>query len=273
MTIRRGKCIESAESYSRYTDMNRRIVVPHRSVRGIRLTLPRLALMILAAGTASVSVFVFGSRLLNFHQEMCRRIVEFIGIPASATTTQIAAVEKPITAALVSVPIFAGNRTALLSVGCTLLALVALHRTFPMARSLIFFVLTLLAVSLIACLFNPELRVDSVSFTRLWMATQFALWLALPWVCAFLVMPIEPSPIRGLAWVAGIGIYGFFWSIVRLAFCLGVLHHTGVLFLTGLWFGFGPLADLLYILTFYSMAVRHASLRVWGYRADPGSRG
>jgi hypothetical protein len=253
--------------------VNRPFILSHRSVRGIRLTLPRVALMIVTAGTVSLSVFLSGHWLLNLHQESCQRILEAIGVSVTTISFTMAPVAGAIAATLVDVPALAGNRVAMLSIGVAILALVAVHRAFPVARSLVFFVLSLLAVSLAMAFLNPQFRVDSGSFIRLWIGTQFALWMAIPWVCAFLVMPIEPSALRGIAWVVAIGIYAFFWSILRLAFCLGVLHYTGAMFLTGLWFGFGPLADLLYVLVFYSLAVRHASLRVWGYRAHADIRG
>ncbi len=229
--------------------------------------------MIVTAGTASVLVYLSGHSLLELHQRACSSIVESLAVPVTAAPLTIPFVAGRITGTLVDVPVLAGNRIAMLSVGLAIFALVAMHRIFPVARSLIFFVLALLAVSLAMAFFNPQFSVDSGSFTRLWIGTQFALWMALPWVCAFLLMPIEPSALRGIVWIAGIGVYAFFWSVLRLAFCLGVLHYTGAMFLTTLWFGFGPLADLLYILVFYSLAVRHASLSVWGHRAHPSIRG
>ena len=228
--------------------------------------------MTATAGTLSLLIFFFGHPLLQFHQEICRVIVQGIGVPVTLRSLT-GPVTGAITSAIVEAPAMGASRVGMLCLGLLIFALVIAHRAFPVARSLILFALSLLAVSFVAALVNPRFQVDPGAFTRLWTGTQFALWLALPWVCAFLVIPIEPSAVRGILWVIAVGVYAFFWSSVRLAFCLGVLHYTGPMFLTGLWFGFGPLADLLYILVFYSLAVRHASLKVWGYRAHSGIRG
>jgi hypothetical protein len=62
--------------------------------------------------------------------------------------------------------------------------------------------------------------------------------------------------------------FGFIWSAVRLAFCLGILHYSGLLFMPVLWFTLGLLADVLYIVVFLSLSTRVASLRAWGRRTS-----
>jgi hypothetical protein len=61
--------------------------------------------------------------------------------------------------------------------------------------------------------------------------------------------------------------YGFVFSALRMVFILGVLHYTGLLFMPVLWFALGTLADLIFVLFFYSITVYRTSGRLWGTRA------
>ena len=94
------------------------------------------------------------------------------------------------------------------------------------------------------------------------------MWLLLPWFSAGLLVVLQPTVWPGLIWAVLMQAYGFLWSAIRLAFCLGVLHFSGLLFMPLLWFTLGLLADVLYIVVFLSLSTRVAGLRAWGRRAS-----
>src|SRR5207249_4318226 len=79
--------------------------------------------------------------------------------------------------------------------------------------------------------------------------------------------PVHSPALGAVLWALGMQAYAYLWSAVRLTFCLGVAYYTGTLFLLLLWFSLGVLADLLYILVFYSVVVHQACGR-WGRRAS-----
>jgi len=113
---------------------------------------------------------------------------------------------------------------------------------------------------------NPSFYFDSAMYEKTWLRGEILVWILLPWVSAFLFVLTLPSLAAGLVWSLWTEAYAIIWSAVRLAFCLGTLHYTGILFLPLLWFCFGILFDLVYVLLFYSMALHFSSKRSAGER-------
>jgi len=224
--------------------------------------------MVAVAAGLSLTVLASSGRVLQFHEWLCRTILLRAGVPTPASSLMAIAPGLPsVEVPVVVVPPMTSVRTATLAaVGSVLVALVLLHRYYPLARTFLAVTMALIIVAVTVGFLNPAFTIDSDAYTKLWLRTQFVLWLLLPWIMTFLVLPIEPSPLRGVGWILTVGAYGLIWSAFRLAFCLAVFHHTGIAFSTMLWFNLGPLSDLLYILVFYSLAVRRASARLCGRR-------
>jgi len=149
----------------------------------------------------------------------------------------------------------------------SVLLLVGVHRYISLARNFVLCLLTLVVASALVIFFNPSFQISSPLFTKIWLRGEILIWLLLPWVSAFLFVPIHSTAFGAVLWVLGMQAYGYLWSAVRLTFCLGVAYYTGTLFLLLLWFCLGVLADLLYILVFYSVVVHQACGR-WGRRAS-----
>ena len=103
-------------------------------------------------------------------------------------------------------------------------------------------------------------------FAQIWLRGEFLVWLLLPWVSALLFILTMPSVAAGVGWALSMQAYAIFWSALRFVFCLGVLHFTGILFLPLLWFSLGILFDMVYILTFYSLALQWSMKRAMGER-------
>lgn len=248
--------------------LERPFVPPHRSVRRIQLTRNRLVLMSASGAGLSLLIILFGYWLLRFHEWLCVVILGMAGVPIQGSSLlNVMPGYEPIGVPIVNIPGFTFVWPAVIgTAGASIAILAFLHWRYPLGRAFLAFLIALISVAGAVAILNPKFSIGSDGFTTLWLRTQFVLWLALPFISAFLVLPIEPSALRGLGWMLLIGGYAFVWSSIRLAFCLGVLHHTGVAFLTALWCAIGPLCDLLYVLVFYSLAVRSATKRLWGKR-------
>jgi hypothetical protein len=147
-----------------------------------------------------------------------------------------------------------------------LTALIFAHRRFPLGRNFVIFLMILLCASGIVVLFVPSFSFDAVVYSQIWLRGEILIWLLLPWVSALLFVLTLPSIAGGFLWAFLIELYVVFWSALRLAFCLGVLHYTGILFLPLLWFVLGILFDLVVVLFFYSLALQQSIKRSIGGR-------
>ncbi len=156
-------------------------------------------------------------------------------------------------------------RTAV-SFAICVFALIVIHRRIPLSRNFIIFLLILLCAAGAVIVFHPSFYFDAPMFEQIWLRGEVLVWLILPWISAFLFILTLPSATTGVAWALLVQIYAIAWSAVRLAFCLGVLHYTGVLFLPLLWFCLGLLFDLIYILVFYSLALHLSIKKAEGFR-------
>jgi len=143
-----------------------------------------------------------------------------------------------------------------------------IHRRVPLSRNFVVFLLILLCAAGAVIVFNPSFYFDSAMFEQIWLRGEILVWIILPWVSAFLFVLTLPSAPTGVAWALLVQVYAVVWSAVRLAFCLGVLHYTGILFLPLLWFCLGLLFDLVYILVFYSLALHLSIKKDGGLRAS-----
>jgi hypothetical protein len=115
--------------------------------------------------------------------------------------------------------------------------------------------------------FRPANQLDSIGFSQIWMRGEVLVWLVLPWFSASVFILTDPSILWGSFWVLLTQTYGFLWSAARLAFGLALINYSGMLFAPMYWFALGFLADVVYVIVFYSIAVQWAAGRTWGRRA------
>ena len=247
--------------------MRRDVIYLHKSFRSLRLGPGRLAFAFGIAAAGSALLAACGTLLLEIHGQVCRFLLELARIPSSRMARLeffpgFGPASVPVTTVLQYEP-NPVKATILFVVG--VLVLLAIHRRIALAQNFVVFLVTLLVTAAGVIAFNPSFRFNSTEFTQMWLRGEVLVWLLLPWVSAFLFVLIQPSLIGRVAWVLVAQIFGFLWSAVRLAFCLGVLHYTGILFLPLLWFCLGLLADLLYMFVFYSLAV-YQTCGAWGRR-------
>ncbi len=217
---------------------------------------------------ASVSIGFFGSTLLAAHERLTDSILRLTGIPADGyRDVEIFPSYWYALVPEVFIPHLQSNLglTALLF-SISVATLVVIFRTIPLSRGLVVFLMILICTATAAILISPRFYFDSNEFHQIWLRGELLVWILLPWASAFLFLLTIPSLNAGLLWSLLVQTYAIAWSAVRLAFCLGVFHFSGVLFLPLLWFSLGILFDLVYLVLFYSLALDTAFNKILGLR-------
>lgn len=248
--------------------MRRESIYLHRSVRSLPISRLRAYTGVGMAVFLSAAIVYFGTTLLAVHSRLSWFILEYTGIPTSGSRLldvfphfgPVPIPDIPFSDARVH-PL----RTGLLFGAC-LLGLIFIHRKYPLSRNFIIFLVVLLCVAGGVIIFNPSFPFDSGAYVQIWLRGEILVWILLPWVSAFLFLLTLPSVAGGIGWALLLQIYAVVWSAFRLAFCLGVLHFTGILFLPLLWFCLGILFDLVYVLVFYSLALKSCIILGGGER-------
>lgn len=244
-------------------------IYAHRSVRSIRLTTARLSAGVAVATALSLAVGLYGSVLADAHGRICAFLLRLAGIPVlgSRELDTFAPIGRAI-APLVPIPLYSHSDWRLSIVfAASVLVLILIYRHVRLARNFLVFLLALLALPAAVIVLGDTFSIDSPTFTQIWLRLETLVWLLLPWVSASLFFPIERSVPKAIGWLLLTQAYGLCWSAVRLAFCLAVFHYTGILFVLLFWFCLGLLGDLLYLLVFYSLAVRESCNGMWGRSA------
>jgi hypothetical protein len=253
--------------------MRRTSIYPHRSVRSLPLNGTRIGAALVLSLVLTGAAFWFRAPLLARHNQISAALLRLCDVPLEGST-QVDVFEPIGSAEVVTTPVFRLHeqpvRVAILFVSAVLI-LLALYRRVELVRNFVVFLLVLLLAAAAIMVFssNSELtsaEITSAEFSQIWLRGEILVWLLLPWLSAGLLVVLQPSAWLGLIWAVLMQAYGFFWSAIRLAFCLGVLHYSGLLFMPLLWFTLGLLADVLYIVVFLSLSTRVAGLIAWGRR-------
>lgn len=215
----------------------------------------------------TVATFWFRAPLLAWHNHLSTALLRLCDIPLG-DSAQVEVFAPIGSAEVATTSVFRLRqqplRVAILFVGAVL-ALLAVYGRVELARNFILFLLVLLLTAAAVMVFSGA-EITSAEFSQIWLRGEILVWLLLPWFSAGLLVVLQPAAWPGLIWAVLMQAYGFFWSAIRLAFCLGVLHYSGLLFMPLLWFALGLLADVLYIVVFLSWSTRVAGFFAWGRR-------
>jgi hypothetical protein len=216
------------------------------------------------------SVAANSVELFTWHSRFCQSLLELTGVPVAGEKTielfeglSTAAVPATPSVRLESNPL----RFALLAVA-GVLVLGLIHRSIPLARGFVLFLLALLLITACVIVIHPSSQFGGVEFAQIWLRGEVLVWLLLPVFSAAMFTLIQPTLIIGMTLTVLVQVFGILWSAVRMAFCLAVMHYSGILFIPILWFALGILADMVYLMVFYSMAVHWNASRCWGRRAQ-----
>ena len=246
----------------------RAFIYPHRSVRSVPAGAARSILAGLSALALTSALVLLLTPLLEIHNKLCMAILQLSGISIIGTVPvrlfgSLGTGPVPIIAA----PELSSRPLELwLMFTAAALVLLELWRRIPFGRSFLIFVLFLLVVAAGVIVFFPSSQFGSAEFAGMWLRSELLVWLVLPCLTAGLFILSQPTALFGVAWAVLTQVYGFLWSAIRLAFGIAVIHYTGILFTPIFWFAAGLLADVIYLVVFYSVSVQWAARSSWGKR-------
>jgi hypothetical protein len=248
--------------------MRRDTIYPHRSIRSLEFTPERILAAILVAVVLTFAMYVGRDRLFVEHNRITATLLDLSGIPISGTARiDIFPVLGSADGAVTNIFHYQSSplRVAILLIS-SIIALLIVHRRVHLARNFIVFLFILLLLAAGIMVFFQSFELQSAEFTQIWLREEVLVWFILPWFSASLFILARPDAWAGILWALGVQIFGIVWSAVRLAFCLALIHYSGLLFVPLLWFTFGLLADNIYLLVFFSISTHQAAGKAWGKR-------
>ena len=117
-----------------------------------------------------------------------------------------------------------------------------------------------LAITLVYLkLFSPNLPYSPEDFCAIWYRGEAYLWLLLPWIFGLGLFTLSVPFALKLPWLLIVFGYSVLWSVVRLAVAVATFYYFGSMWMPIFYFLFGFLADFLYIVAFYSLAMDRAA--------------
>lgn len=247
--------------HRRSPPMRRSFIYPHRSVRAIPARVTRFVVAGLTVLALTAAMAQFFHPLLVLHNRLCLAIVELCGIPiAGVLPVELFAQLGPAPVPVIAVPQLSDRSLEVWTLfTATMLVLLGLHRRIPFARSLLLLLMTLLVMTLGVVVFHPASQFGSVEFAAMWLRSELLVWMVLPFLSVSIFVLTQPTMLFGVAWAMLTQIYGLAWSAIRLAFGIAMIHYTGILFAPIFWFAGGLLADVIYLVVFYSVAIQWAA--------------
>lgn len=243
-------------------------IYPHRSVRALPLSKTRVWAGVALAAAMTVLSVIYAVPIMQAHSGVAAWMAGVAGLPVAAwEPVGVFPGLQPASAPVLAIPAFAEVSTgARLGLILAVVVLLVVARRFSLFRNVANFLIVMLFLSAVANAVFDSFRLASTTFGQIWLRQEMLVWLLLPWVLLLLFVIPQASLARGLGWVVFLQGYGFLFSAARMVFVLGVLHHTGLIFMPPLWFLLGTLSDLLFVLFFYSLAVHRSSGELWGVR-------
>ena len=101
--------------------------------------------------------------------------------------------------------------------------------------------------------YSPE------DFCAIWYRGEAYLWLLLPWIFGLGLFTLNVPFALKLPWLVLVVMYSLIWSVVRVAMALATFYYFGAMWMPIFYFLFGFLADFLYIVAAYSLAMDRAA--------------
>ena len=242
--------------------MRRRQVHLHRSLRRLVFRQEALLYGVIAAVVLDGALIWQGGRVLEVHARLVEALLRLSEVPWDQgrllTLLPGVSVELLRTGYLdyQSHPYLPWYCFAAASV----LAAIAVRYCPAPLRPLLWLVPFSLGVTLVyQTAFSPTVPYDPEDFSTIWYRGETYLWLLLPWIFAVSFFSLNIPWRLKAGWLALLMLYSFLWSAIRLATALATFHYLGSVWMPFFYFAFGFLADFLYIVAFYSLAVGQAS--------------
>jgi len=242
--------------------VRRRHITPHRALRHVVFRREALLYGAVLAILFDAALIWQGSRALHVHARVVEALLGFSGVSWEDGTELV--LLPGLSVGLLSTS-YADYQNYplypwLFVAGSLAFAIVASPRSPLPMRPLVWAAPFSLGVTLFYLkAVSPGVPYNPEDFSRIWYHGETYLWLLLPWIAAVALLALD-APLRIKAgWLGLLFLYSFLWSAVRLATALATFHYLGSLWMPFFYFTFGFLADFLYIVAFYSMAIDQSS--------------
>ncbi|HWP85362.1 MAG TPA: hypothetical protein VNN17_09245 [Terriglobia bacterium] len=242
--------------------MRRKNIFPHKSLRFMPFRNALLAQGILVAILADALLYWQMNAILSWHTRALEWLLNLAEVPWRPGRT--IAVLPGVEAALVSTDYLdyqthPWHSWLFLAAAIALYAVAHKYGPAPLRPLVALVALGLGATQFYLQAVSPQLPYSPEDFCAIWYRGEAYLWLLLPWIFGVGVFTLNVPFLRKAPWLPIVSIYAGVWSVVRLALALATFHYFGGIWLPVFYFLCGFLADFLYIVAGYSLAMDRAA--------------
>jgi hypothetical protein len=242
--------------------VRRKNIYPHKSLRHMPFRTELLLQALLIAASLDAALFVAMPRILDWHSAVTGALLAMANVPwqYGRTITLI----PGITASLLHTNYLSYDVHPWMPIGFTGAAVVAFICAYkyvaaPLKPLLLLVPLSLGGTLLFLKFISPNAPYSPEEFCAIWYRGEAYLWLLLPFIFGMGFFILDVPLALKLRWLFLLLGYSFIWSVVRLAVALATFHYLGSIWMPLFYFAFGFLADFLYIVAFYSLAMDRAA--------------
>jgi hypothetical protein len=233
----------------------------HRAYRFLAAPAENVGWSILAALIPGLILLGIAPWLLRFHGQWVTALLLWIGVPAIEHSSIFGLMPMVVPEVSSYAPYHTFYPAAVGIAGCaiSLILLVRYTRLTPLR--------VVVGVAALACgvsgaffyFAGDRFPYDTAEFAALWTRAEFVIWLIVPVLMAIVLGPLPLGPALTFLYSAMTVLYAIWFSVIRLTLLLTFFHVAGLLWLPPAYFLTGFLADFLYIVGFYSVAVSRAA--------------
>jgi hypothetical protein len=252
----------AAEEQEGETAVRRKSIYPHKSLRYMPFHASFLMQGLAVAVIVDLLLYWQLGTILDWHTQALKRLLEFAGV--LWTEGRTLEVLPGVFANLARTgyysydadPMFPWYAFGIVAI----LYLLGYRFMSQPLRPLLFLIPAGLGITLFFLkVVSPELPYSAEDFAAIWYRGESYLWLLMPWIFGLGLFTLNVPFALKLPWLIAVFLYSMVWSVVRLAVALATFHYFGALFMPVFYFIFGFLADFLYIVAIYSLAMDRAA--------------
>lgn len=229
----------------------------HRAYRFVATPAVGVGWSILAALIPGLMLLCIAPWLLRFHGRWVTALLLWIGVPTIEHSSTFGLLPMVVPEVSTYAPYHSFYPAAVGIAGCgiALLLLVRYTRLTPLR--------VVAGVAALACAISGgffyfagnRFPYSTAEFSALWTRAEFVVWLIIPILMATVLGPLPLRPRLTFLYSAMTLLYAIWFSVIRLTLLLTWFHVAGLIWLPPAYFITGFLADFLYIVGFYSVAV------------------
>jgi hypothetical protein len=148
-------------------------------------------------------------------------------------------------------------RFALINLILSIIAIILAQRVKRSFLPITLFARFLLTYHILSCLFviitQGSFPYSLATYSELYMIQQMGIWFAFILISGLIAGYISHSGISKYVMLVSLVSYSFVFGVLRYIVFLTLLYKSSSLYMTVLYFGFGPIIDFLYLVFIYSL--------------------